>query len=244
VRELLPHPPRRLNAGLILASLVAVLAASSVKVASLPLPVGPLSDYGSVLDRHGREEILALIEAAGMTSGIVVNILASWEDPYGDVDRYARAVLQAWGLGQGKTLLAVFLKTKEDWSVSVVPGQGTASAHPGLAESLEKGIANLVAHRRIEEAMRQLFTLLGRQLAPPPTRPARDRSGGAGRALPIGLGATGGLAVLLFTLRRICPRCGRLLRIRERRFFGRYGSRHRVYYCRRCGYSRSKGGEG
>jgi len=244
VRELLPHCLRRLRLGFAPALLAAVFAAAGLEAVALPLPIGPVSDYGSVLDRHGREEILALVELAKQSSGIAVSLLASWEDPYNDVERYARAVLPAWGLAQGTTLLAVFVKTKDDWGAAVVAGQATAAAHPGLAESLEKGISDLVAHGRIPEAMRQLFSLLDRELKPPPVRPTRERTGHASPALSIGLGVAGGLLVLLFALRRICPRCGRFLRLYDRQGSGTTGARRRVYYCRRCGYSRAKGGEG
>ena len=211
-------------------------------VHALPQPVGPVSDYGSVLDRHGREDLLARIEQAKAKYGIDVRILASWENPFDEVDRYANAVLQAWGLGQGKTLLAVFVKVKEDWSVSVVAGQATASAHPGLATGLRNGVASLVSHRRIQEAMTQLFALLDRGLAPPPTPRARGASGSAGRFVLIGLSVGAAFGLILLILRRICPRCGRVLRLGKRHSFSTYG--RRVYFCRRCGYTRAKGGEG
>lgn len=244
MRELFAHPLHRLNRGRRLFLLLATSLLACTVAYPLPLPVGPLSDYGSVLDRHGRERILALIEDSKGRLGIAVNILASWEDPYGDIDRYAGAILQAWGLGEGKTILAVFLKTKENWDVSVVGGAGTAFGHPALAQALAKGVADLVAHRRIEEAMAELFAVLERELAPPASVTERRHSSGIGRALWIPLAVGGGFLLLLFILRRICPRCGRILRIRERSPFGPWRGRDRVYYCRRCGYSRIKGGEG
>ena len=221
---------------------MASVAGFGVGVHALPQSLGPVSDYGSVLDRHGREDLLARIEQAKSKYGIDVLILASWENPFDDIDRYANAVLQAWGLGQGKTLLAVFVKVKEDWSVSVVAGQATASARPGLATTLRTGVASLVSHRRVQEAMVQLFALLDRGLAPPPTPRARGTSGSGTRWLPIALGIGAAFGLVLLALRRICPRCGRILRLGRRHSFATYG--RRVYFCRRCGYTRAKGGEG
>ncbi len=126
--------------------------------ASLPSPIGQLCDYGNVLDRHGRERINALIEEAKSRSAIEVTILASWENPYEDIDRYSYALLDAWDLSRGKTLFAVFLKEGRNWQVRVLPGDQTAVACPGLAASIEAGITDLVEHQRIEEAMVKFFS--------------------------------------------------------------------------------------
>lgn len=239
---MLTHPLRRLSLCWTPFLILAFLASLDVGVRGLPKPVGPVSDYGSVLDRHGREDILARIEQAKAKYGIDVWILASWDDPFDQVDRYASAVLQAWGLGQGKTLLAVFVKTKQDWSVSIVAGQATASAHPDLAATLRNGVASLVSHRRIQEAMTQLFVLLDRALAPTPIPRPRGPSGNVGRFIFVALGVGAAFGLMVLALRRICPRCGRILRLGKRHSVSTYG--RRVYFCRRCGYTRAKGGEG
>lgn len=208
--------------------------------ASLPHPIGPLCDYGNVLDRHGRERINALIEEAKSRSAIEVTILASWENPYEDIDRYSYALLDAWDLSRGKTLFAVFLKEGRNWQVRVLPGDQTAVAYPGLAASIEAGITDLVEHRRIEEAMVKFFSLLSVWISPmgDGAAPVVDRRG---TVLLSGLLVLVVLIVAaIFISRRVCPRCGHLLRVRETRAFGPYGARDVVYYCRRCGYSRAK----
>ncbi len=212
--------------------------------ASLPRPIGPLCDYGNVLDRHGRERINALIEEAKSRSAIEVTILASWENPYEDIDRYSYALLAAWDLSCGKTLFAVFVKEGRNWQVRVLSGDQTAVAYPGLAPSIETGITDLVEHRRIEEAMVKFFSLLSVWVSPTGdgAAPAIDRRA---TALLSGLLVLVLLvAAVLFTSRRVCPRCGHLLRVRENRAFAPYGARNVVYYCRRCGYSRAKNRRG
>ena len=212
--------------------------------ASLPSPIGQLCDYGNVLDRHGRERINALIEEAKSRSAIEVTILASWENPYEDIDRYSYALLDAWDLSRGKTLFAVFLREGRNWKVRVLPGDQIAVSYPGLAASIEAGITDLVEHRRIEEAMVKFFSLLSVWISPmgDAAAPAMDRRGTA---------VLSGLLVLVllvtavfFTSRRVCPRCGHLLRVRENQAFGSYGARDVIYYCRRCGYSRAKNRRG
>jgi len=224
--------------------LLCLLFALTGVATSLPRPIGQLCDYGNVLDRHGREQINALIEEAKSRSAIAVTILASWENPYEDIDRYSHALLDAWTLSRGKTLFAVFLKQGRDWQVRVLSGDQTAAAYPGLAASIELGITDLVEHRRIEEAMIKFFSLLSVWISPTGDAavPAMDRRGTA---------LLSGLLVLVllvtavfFTSRRVCPRCGHLLRVRENRAFGPYGARNVIYYCRRCGYSRAKNRRG
>ncbi len=236
MRKLLAHPLRTLTIAIFLFALSGSIAHPS----SLPLPLGRLSDYGNVLDRHGRERISTLIDEAKIDVGIEVTILSSWENPYEDIDRYSHALLDAWNLARGKTLFAVFLKEGRNWQVRVLSGRQTAAAHPGLARAVEAGITNLVEHRRIEEAMVELFDLLDRHSRPQgaPFSAAGRRD--TGRALTIILFIVSLALIALFINQRVCPRCGRILRPRERRTFVPYQGRNVIYYCRRCGYSRTK----
>ena len=226
-------------------ALFAVFISIGAKSYCLPRPIGQLSDYGNVLDRHGRERITSLIEKTRERFGIDVYILASWEDPYGDPNRYAVALLDTWNLARGKTLLAVFLKTGKDWDVAILSGELTTAAYPELAYKVKAGIAQLVQHRRIEEAMVALFEVLQRQLSPgtQARQPVSNRRGSRVLSVLLSLGALG--LVAFFIHRRICPRCGRILRVRKRRAFGPYQKKGDViYYCQRCSYSRAKKGEG
>lgn len=236
MRDLLAHPLRPLT----IAILFFALSGIAAHPAYLPLPRGRLSDYGNVLDRHGREQISALIEEAEGRLGIEVTILASWEDPFGDIDRYSHALLDAWNLARGRTLFVVFLRERRDWQVRVLSGARTATTHPGLARAVEDGISELVAHRRIEEAMVELFDLLVRHSTPQGVPPPSAPGTGAGRVLTILLFVATLVLIALFIDQRICPRCGRILRPRERRMFTSYQGRNVIYYCRRCGYSRAK----
>ena len=210
----------------------------------LPRPIGQLSDYGNVLDRHGRERITSLIDQMRERFGIGVYILASWEDPYGDPDRYGVTLLNAWNLAKGKTLLAVFLKTGKDWDVAILPGELTTVAYPQLAYKVKAGITHLVEHRRIEEAMVALFEVLQRQLSQG-TRAGQSVSNRRGSRVLSVLLLLGSLGLVAFFIhRRVCPRCGRILRVRKIRAFDPYQGGDVVYYCQRCNYSRAKKGEG
>ncbi len=240
MRELLAHPLSPLR----IAILLFLFSGVVVSATSLPLPIGRLSDYGNVLDRHGREQISSLIDEAQARFGIEVTIHATWENPYEDLNRYTYALLDAWNLARGKTLLVVFLKEGRNWQVKVLAGDQTASVYPGLARAIETGITDLVDHRRIEEAMVKLFDLLARYIAPQSGSPSSVRETHGSRALAILFFIASLVLTSLFIHRRICPRCGRILRVRESRAFGPYGERDVVYYCRRCGYSRTKNRRG
>jgi len=224
--------------------LLAIFIGIAVETHSLPLPIGWLSDYANVLDRHGRERISALIEGVKNQFEIEIYILASWEAPYAEIDRYAYALLDSWNLAHGKTLLVVFLKTGTDWEVKVLAGEKTVATHPQLARNVEEGITDLVDYHRIEEAMVDLFAVLERQLSPiaPSPQPAVKKQGS--RVLPVLLLILSLGLLAFFIHRRICPRCGRILRVHKSKAFGRHGGDNVVYYCRRCGYSRTKRGEG
>lgn len=248
MRELLAYTLRSLGLLLRVTSLFAVLVGIGVPSYCLPLPIGQLSDYGNVLDHNGRERITSLIEQVHNRFGLNVYILASWENSGDDILRYAATLLDAWNLARGRTLLAVFLRTGRDWKLSVLSGAQTTATYPHLAREVEDGITDLVEHRRIEEAMVMLFEVLERQASPVVTQvapsPEQAATSGKGRRVIPALLLLACLGVIgLLIHRRICPRCGRILRIRESRAFGPYRRRNVIYYCQRCGYSRTKRGE-
>jgi hypothetical protein len=237
VRTLLSHPLPVL--GLILTALSLTCSAAP---SGVPLPIGPLSDYGAVLDRDGRDAVNARIEQTERTLGVKVYVLASWESPQPDVESFANAVFSAWGLGSGRSLLAVFLRTGGNWSASVVASASVRTQYGALAESLERRIADLVLHKRVEEAMLSLFDGLDEIKRPtkiPPSKKSATASPRGWSPVALILLVIGGTAVLVFLIhRRVCPRCGFILRISPPSGFPR--ARSRVYSCRRCGFRRQR----
>ena len=228
MRTLFAHPLRRLIPLLLLS-----LAVSVIGGAPLPRPIGQLSDYGNVLDRHGRERISSLIDDVRDRYAVDVYILASWENPLSDIAAYADAVFDYWELNRGKTILAVFLRTGGSWEVRIRGSDGIHAGHGRLEEGLETGLADLVSHRRIEEAMIALFDDLERTLGP---SGGEIPSPSASHPLTIvGLVIAGAAGIGWLIHRRICPRCGRFLRTTVVLDQGR---ERRVYYCRRCGFRR------
>lgn len=235
MRELLTHSLRPLTGGILCIVIVILLLAHTSY--ALPLPIGPLNDYGNVLDRHGREKINGLIDDARARYGIEVSILASWENPYDDMERYTYEILDYWGLAAGNSLLAVFLKEGRDWKVQVVGGEKMRKTYPDLAYRLQSGINDLVKHRRVAEAMVALFSQLDKEMGP--NRSDDEPKGGtSNRGLYIVLLVVGMAGAVVFVSRRVCPRCGRLLHRRTRTGIGLYQQSEVVYYCRHCGYTR------
>ena len=241
MRKLFAHPLYTLTFSL---NVLLVISLFTVGVQfytfALPLPLGQLSDYGNVLDHHGRERINGLIDTAYQRYRIEAYILASWENPYDDIGSYARALLDAWRLATRKAFLAVFLKMEHQWTVQVVAGSGLANEHPLFAERLKADIANLVQHGRIEEAMVALFDSLEQELIKDSTPSETQRDSTTTRLMPVFLLLAGTVILGVFIHRRVCPRCGRVLRTRATGILSPYDRHIVVYYCRRCGYSRSK----
>ena len=230
MRALLSHP-LQLVVG------AALLVGLGLGFIGLPQPIGQLSDYGAVLDRHGRERIETAIAQAEAQYGLEVYILASWENPQSGIDTFSRAVFDEWELANESAVLAVFLKEGRNWDVRVLASDRVITAYGDLASHLEDGIEDLVDHRRVEEAMTELFSHLNRRLGGG-VDPVDESQ--TARGLPPSIVITLLFAVVLalavFIHFRICPRCGRLLRAEDRPALGRPGSSHRVYSCRRCGY--------
>jgi hypothetical protein len=236
VRTLLPHPLRRLI-GLFAAAIILVGFTASPDVA-LPQPIGKLSDYGAVLDRHGRERIEALIDEARQRFGVDVFLLASWENPLPDARALAETLFRSWGLtDRGATILVVFVRADGTWTHAVVGSSDLAAR--GVPPSLEAGIADLVHHQRIEEAMVRLFDLIPGRLEPVGEEGGRGVGSGPrlGWLVPVILLVAASLVWGIH--RRIGPRCGRILRVStDRSALGTAGGSDRVYFCRSCGFRR------
>jgi uncharacterized membrane protein YgcG len=233
MRTLLPH-----------SLLALVLAAHLGAAASVTVPssIGNLSDYGAVFDRHGRDEVNASISQISQLLRIDVYVLVSWENSFPTTDQFADAVFSAWGLSPRRTILAVFVRTGSDWTDAVRASTSVRTELGAIDQRLQQRMADLVRHRRIEEAVRSLFTELrglpaAQRASAALARTQTSSSRGAPVALVIG-GSLGGVLALAVLIRwRICPRCAGLLR-RERARYGSLGSRRAVYSCRRCGHRR------
>jgi len=239
VRTLLAH-------SLLALACFCLVVGFQASAATVPSPIGKLSDYAAVFDRHGRDEVSAMIAETSALLHIDVYLLLSWENPYPTVDQFAAAVLAAWNLTAKPVVLAVFVRTGADWAASVA-ATGTVTAQlGGIAARLEDRMADLVKHRRIEEAVRSMFSELKSLPAAQKALAAQAKSRGSGAArgageIPVAvlIGAVvGGVALLAVLIRwRVCPRCAGIL-FRERRSSSIASRRKRVYLCRRCGYRR------
>ncbi len=221
--------------------ILAALSTFSVAQSGLPRPIGQLSDYGAVLDRSGREEVNARIARTEKTLGVKVYVLASWESPQPDVESFANAVFSAWGLGSSRSLLAVFLRTGGEWSASVVASAAVRTQYGALADGLERRMADLILHKRVEEAMLALFDGLDEIKRPakePRTKATPQKSHGLSPVVSILLVIAGTAALVWLIHRRICPRCGFFLRASRPRGFSR--TRGKVYSCSRCGFRRQR----
>jgi uncharacterized membrane protein YgcG len=211
--------------------------------ASVPSPIGNLSDYGAVFDRHGRDEVNASIAEIAKLLRIDVYVLMSWESSYPTVAQFADAVFGAWSLSSRRVILAVFLRVGTDWTASVVASSSVRTELAGIEQRLEQRMRDLVDHRRIEEAVRALFNELRGLPAAVRARAslAKQKTASSGGGLPVAvavgapLACVAALAFLIY--RRVCPRCAGILHTERPRFRTTRRSR-RVYYCRRCEYRR------
>jgi uncharacterized membrane protein YgcG len=210
----------------------------------VPLPIGNLSDYGAVFDRHGRAEVDASIAEMSKLLRLDVYILLTWESDGASVSQLASAVFSAWGLAPRRALLAVFLRTGADWAASVAASSSVRAELAGIEQRLQQRMADLVEHRRIEEAVRAMFDELKRlpaaqraSAAPAKAEPSERRRAPTGAVLG---GAAAFVVLLALLIRwRVCPRCAGILRAERSRVRARRRA-DRVYSCRRCGYRRER----
>jgi uncharacterized membrane protein YgcG len=238
VRTLLAH-----SLCLVVAAVLGISVAASAT--SVPSPIGSLSDYGAVFDRHGRDEVNASIAEIATLLRIDVYLLLSWENAYPTVEQLADAVFGAWNLSTRRVILAVFLRVGMDWTASVVASSGVRAELGGIEQRLEQRMQDLVDHRRIEEAVRALFSELRGLPAAVRASAAlakqKPASSGGGLPIAVAVGAPlASVAVLAWAIHRwVCPRCAGILRAERSRFRAVRRS-HSVYYCRRCGYRRGR----
>ena len=238
MRTLLAH-----SLCLVVAGVLGVSFAASAL--SVPSPIGNLSDYGAVFDRHGRDEVNASIAEIAKLLRIDVVVLLTWENAYPTVEQLADAVFGAWNLTPRRVILAVFLRVGTDWTASVAASSGVRAELGGIEQRLEQRMRDLVNHRRIEEAVRALFNEL--RGLPAAVRAsaalAKQKPAASGGDLPIAVAVGAPLAsvaVLAWVIhRRVCPRCAGILRV-ERSRSRTVRRSHSVYYCRRCGYRRGR----
>lgn len=209
--------------------------------AQIPQPIGHLSDYGAVLDRHGRERIEAMIEEAWSRFGVEVFILVSWENPSPTTRAFAEDVFKEWNLSSRTyPMLFVFMRDGSHWTYSIVVGSD--SVLDRAAARINDAIDDLVAHRRIEEALVAIFSELDDAFA----GRHEERSGGepvnGSRPWIIPALLLTAAGAILAVRRFVCPRCGRILRrAPPPPRAGRPTSRRRwVYFCRSCGYRREQ----
>ena len=238
MRTLLAH-----SLCLVVAGVLGVSFAASAL--SVPSPIGNLSDYGAVFDRHGRDEVNASVAEIAKLLRIDVYVLLTWENAYPTVEQLADAVFGAWNLTPRRVILAVFLRVGTDWTASVAASSGVRAELGGIEQRLEQRMRDLVNHRRIEEAVRALFNEL--RGLPAAVRAsaalAKQKPAASGGDLPIAVAVGAPLAsvaVLAWVIhRRVCPRCAGILRV-ERSRSRTVRRSHSVYYCRRCGYRRGR----
>lgn len=156
--------------------------------------------------------------------GIELVYLASWRDPFGDPDTYARQVFSAWELGNGDVLI-VFLREGGRWRVAGVVGPGVGIDREGFRRALSSA-ESLVRHAPPAHAVLALVKDL---LA------MAEGSGVKEEGHPLWPYLVAGLAALVggvwVARTRLCPRCLRPLR-RERSWRGI------IWVCPRCRYTR------
>ena len=152
--------------------------------------------------------------------------LASWHDPFGDPDEYARQVFSAWGLGAGDVLV-VFLREGGRWQAAGALGAGVPISRSAFDRALaraESRANRAPPARAVVWLAEELLELAGAE---------GDGTGEKQPVWPYVLGGLVGLAAVLWVARaRLCPRCGFPLRRRDS-WLGI------MLVCPRCGYTRA-----
>ncbi len=195
--------------------------------AELPRPVGTINDYGQTLDRTQREAAAAHAEQL-KTLGITLVYLASWHDPYGDPDRYASAVFDAWGLGRDALLIVFLRDARYIWEVRARMGPDVHErVSRGELEELLSGAARTANRASPGRALDGLLEDLRARLTGV-SAPSRRRT----PVWPFALGAAAVLAAGIAWRAFLCPRCIRPLR--RGQSLGRI-----MWVCPRCRYTRA-----
>ena len=152
--------------------------------------------------------------------------LASWHDPFGDPDYYARQMFSAWGLGAGDVLV-VFLREGGRWRAT-----GVLSAGVPIAQGAFDRVLARAESRANRAPPARAVVWLAEELL----ELASTGGSGTGETQPVWpyvLGGLVGLAAVLWVARaRLCPRCGFPLRRRDS-WLGI------MLVCPRCGYTRA-----
>lgn len=151
------------------------------------------------MGRADRETLQSLIPQLS-TLGVDLFYLASWHDPFGDPDEYAREVFSAWELGTGDVLV-VFLREGDRWQVAGVLGAGV----PIAQGAFERALARAASRANLAPPARAAISLAEDLLAL-----AGSGGSGEGEGEPVWLYALGGLvglAVVWVARGRLCPRC-------------------------------------
>ncbi len=150
--------------------------------------------------------------------------LASWRDPFGDPERYAAEVFRAWKLSDNHLLLVFVRGEDRRWRVAL---------HKGAALSLPLGLEKLVSRAELE-ANRARPGYAAVHFVTALLSALHEKKSSESASFPWRYALFGAIfvALVLFVVRRVCPRCGRPLR-RVRSLSGI------ILVCPRCRYTRT-----
>jgi uncharacterized membrane protein YgcG len=253
--------------GVVLCFTLALADHSPADEPPLPQPIGAINDYAAILGRESRQQLQSWIDELKAKREINVVLLITLIDPYSDPPALMEKIWESWKLGAEQTIFLLLVREADLWFF-----QAKASPDLALPDSeYRRSIQRLLDERRVgTAAMRAVEHLKNALLepetpephpeivdsqSPETTLPQRSPSF-LGSPLFWSIGAGFGLiaSVIWWALLWLCPGCGSRLQRSTTRAFGRWGLRagsrgnrrraqERVYYCRRCGYSRVRRGE-
>lgn len=213
----------------------------------LPKQMGYINDYGAIFGAD-RRALQSKIDELKREFSIEMVILISERDPYRDPSLLAENIVKEWGLTGERTLFALYVKQDKEWLIKI-----------GLSPDLESRFAediNLLKGRmegklkegKVREVVEQTVSSVYTIIKGTHGRDKGDESSAKNSSnlyLLIGAIAVAVLLIGYNIMKRLCPRCGRRMRVRESTPFGIYGGvRHIIYYCPNCGYSKVRKGEG